>query len=325
VTATGIGVENVRNLMTIVSSAIRLTAASGYGIYVDPEIGANPTVNADGVTIVGPSLSDTYGAMVDTFLRPAQSADINLTNSVIRGFSAPLDVYAQGTGQGKIAASYADYDPTGNTTSGANASITEANVSNVGDAGFVDPAGGDYHLLASSPLVDTGDPATAQGLDLDGNPLVIGRRDEGAFELQPPAADGGQPAAAGSVQGTTPATTATPAAPAADTQPPTVTGFRANRRLFAVSRGTHFRYTLSEPAQITLKIQRALAGHRYRTIGTLARSAKQGANSTRFSGRIGKRALGPGSYRAVISAIDAASNRSTPQAARFRIAASSRA
>jgi hypothetical protein len=93
---------------------------------------------------------------------------------------------------------------------------------------------------------------------------------------------------------------------------------------------------------VTLKIQRALAGRRqgggcvrptpklrhakrctrYRTIGTLARSAGRGANSTRFTGRIGKRALRPGGYRALLSATDAAANRSTPRAARFRIAAS---
>ena len=139
----------------------------------------------------------------------------------------------------------------------------------------------------------------------------------------------------------------------ADTQPPLVTGFRADPTLFAVTRastpiaakiprGTHFRYSLSEPARVTLKIQRALTGRRqhgkcvrptpqlrhakrctrYRTIGTLSRSAKQGANSTRFTGRIGKRALRPGSYRAVINATDAAANRSAPRAARFRITGS---
>ena len=67
--------------------------------------------------------------------------------------------------------------------------------------------------------------------------------------------------------------------------------------------------------------RRARAKHctRRRTVGTLSRTATAGANSTRFSGRIGKRALRPGSYRAVIRATDAAGNRSTPETARFRL------
>ena len=164
----------------------------------------------------------------------------------------------------------------------------------------------------------------------------------GAFELQPAPAGAQQPTG-GQHPGT--------AVP--DTQPPVVSGFRADPTLFAVARagtpiaagiphGTHFRYTLSEPARVTLKIQRALTGRRqhgkcvrptlqlrharrctrYRTIGTLSRNVSQGANSTRFTGRIGERALRPGSYRAVIGATDAAANRSTPRAVRFRIAGS---
>jgi hypothetical protein len=67
------------------------------------------------------------------------------------------------------------------------------------------------------------------------------------------------------------------------------------------------------------------AGHakrctRYRTVGTLSRSGQGGANSTRFTGTIGKRALARGSYRAVIRATDLVGNRSKPQAARFRVA-----
>jgi hypothetical protein len=107
------------------------------------------------------------------------------------------------TGTAIVAASYSDYDPSGNTTE-ENGSIIESNISNVGDAGFVDSANGDYHLLSSSPLVDAGDPATAQGLDLDGNPLVTdgnhdgtARRDLGAFEVPGPlpaqSPGGGQP------------------------------------------------------------------------------------------------------------------------------------
>jgi hypothetical protein len=246
-----------------------------------------------------------------------------MTNSVIRGFWKALDASAPGTGSATINVSYSDYDPSGiSPPSGANASINIANVSNVGNAGFADPANGDFHLLPGSPLVDAGDPATAQGLDLDGNPLVAdgdgdgsARRDIGAFE-SPAVPFAGQPGGHG-----------------ADTEAPLVTGFRATPTLFAIGRastpraarahhGTRFRYTLSEQARVSLKMQRRLRGHRarYRTVATLTRSGSAGINLVRFTGRIGKRALRAGRYRARITAIDSAGNRSAPRTTRFRIA-----
>ena len=332
VTASDEGVEAAVNLTAIVASVIRVTESGGYGVYVGSEwVGFDATVRGDGVTIVGPGLPDTYGASAGTFVRPAQNADITLTNSIIRGFSTALDASTPAAGNGKatVATSYSDYDPAGNSTFGPNAFLDETNVSNFGDAGFVDAAGGDYHLRPGSPLLDAGDPTTAQGLDLDGNPLVAdgngdgtARRDLGAFELPGTGATqqgGGQPAAP----------------PAADTQAPVINGFRATPSLFAVARkatplaagaqrGTRFRYTLSEPAKLTLKIQRKVAGSRtrYRTIGTLTRSGAKGANSTKFSGRLRKRALRPGRYQVRIRAADTAGNRSAARTARFRIAPS---
>ena len=200
-----------------------------------------------------------------------------------------------------MAASYSDYDPSFNTSSGANASLAEANVSNVGAAGFVAPGSGNYRLLPTSKLVDAGDPGTAQGTDLDGNPLVadgngdgIARRDLGAFEV-PAAPTGGGPG------GTEPVETA-------DSVAPVVGGFSATRTVFTVARastpvaarasgGTRLRYILSERARVTVAVKRAVkrGGHvRLRTVGSLRRDGAQGANTIRFSGRIGRRALRPG-------------------------------
>jgi probable HAF family extracellular repeat protein/predicted outer membrane repeat protein len=61
---------------------------------------------------------------------------------------------------------------------------------------FVDPSGGDYHLLPASPCIDTGDPdylPAPDETDLDGLPRVIGGRiDMGAYEFNHiPVADAG--------------------------------------------------------------------------------------------------------------------------------------
>jgi hypothetical protein len=105
-------------------------------------------------------------------------------------------------------------------------------------------------------------------------------------------------------------------------------------------RGTAFRYTLSEPADVTIAIQRALPGHRSRgrcvpatprlrraprcsrhvLRGTiLRRGLAAGRRSTGFSGRLGRRALPPGRYRATLRARDTAGNRSPGRSVGFRV------
>jgi hypothetical protein len=54
-------------------------------------------------------------------------------------------------------------------------------------------------------------------------------------------------------------------------------------------------------------------------VGTLVRSGRPGTNNTPFSGRIGRRALAPGSYVAVITATNGAGRTSRPREVRFSI------
>jgi hypothetical protein len=108
-----------------------------------------------------------------------------------------------------------------------------------------------------------------------------------------------------------------------------------------VPRGTTFRYTLTEPATVKIAIKRKLAGRRKggkcvrptralrrarrctRLVakGTLRRSSKLGANSVRFTGRIGRRKLAAGKFAAIVTAIDAAGNRSKPRTLAFTVVA----
>jgi hypothetical protein len=104
-------------------------------------------------------------------------------------------------------------------------------------------------------------------------------------------------------------------------------------------RGTRFRYTLSEPAQVVFTIQRRAAGRRVkgRCVRPTRRNRKRrrctrfvqrrafavdgvpGDNTKRFRGRIGKRSLRPARYRATLVAIDAALNRSAAERLGFRV------
>ena len=104
-------------------------------------------------------------------------------------------------------------------------------------------------------------------------------------------------------------------------------------------RGTVFRYTLSEPARVVFTIKRATIGRRvggscrrrtsanrnrrrctrYVRAGRFAKQSATGANRHRFSGRIGRRSLRPGKYRATLVARDAAGNRSTPRRLGFTV------
>jgi hypothetical protein len=322
VTGLSYGIRNFGDLTTVRDSLVRLTGPSGTAIRAETSgTGGDTKMIVDGVTVVTPSSLDATGVAVTTFPAPDESVHVTLANSVIRGAFTPLFARAFGTGTATIAASYSDYEPSSNVSLGG--TISESNVTNVGDALFDETPGHEFRLLPGSPLIDMGDLAAPQGLDLDGGARVtdgngdgIARRDIGAFELQPAMA--GPPSGGGPSGG-----------PAADTQPPLISGFRSTRSAFAVARaatpraarakrGTSLRYTLSENARVALKIQRK-GRTRYRSVGTLRRAGVKGANRIRFSGRIGRRALRPGRYRIVATAVDLAGNRSAPKLARLRI------
>jgi glucose/arabinose dehydrogenase len=141
---------------------------------------------------------------------------------------------------------------------------------------------------------------------------------------------------------------------AGDRRAPVVTRLRMARRTFAVSRrstaviaraprrppqGSAFRFTVSERSTVILRIDRRAAGRRvgkrclaptrrlrrrractrYLRSGTLTRRLSAGRRSIAFSGRIGKRALGVGDYRATVTAVDGARNVSRARTVTFTI------
>jgi hypothetical protein len=135
-----------------------------------------------------------------------------------------------------------------------------------------------------------------------------------------------------------------------DTTPPAISRLRMLRKRFAVAkkhtalsarrakRGSAFLFTLSENARTSIAIARARPGRRsgkrcvkprkglkrrctrYTVVATLTRTrTKLGANRVAFSGRIGKRKLKPGRYRATVGAVDAAGNRAKAKRVAFRV------
>jgi hypothetical protein len=119
-------------------------------------------------------------------------------------------------------------------------------------------------------------------------------------------------------------------------RPTALSAAKARRRRPPV--GTTFRFTLDEGATVRIAIERSasgrvsgrrcvkptkrLRGHRrctrYVKVGTLIRRAKRGADKVPFSGRIGRKALAPGRYRATLTAT-AGGKRGTPRRLSFRV------
>jgi Domain of unknown function (DUF4394) len=142
-----------------------------------------------------------------------------------------------------------------------------------------------------------------------------------------------------------------PPAPAPDLRP-VLSAVSVTNRTFApvsasrvaaaatrVPRGTTFRFALSEPARVRISFARKTAGRRvggrclaatrarrsrpkctrYVAVGSISASRGAGRGTLKFSGRIGGRALKPGSYRASLTATDAAGQRSAVRTVQLRV------
>ena len=108
----------------------------------------------------------------------------------------------------------------------------------------------------------------------------------------------------------------------------------------AAKKGTTFVYNVSETSRVLFNIERKAKGRRkagkrcakptrrnrhgrkctrYVKVGSFANASAAGQNSKTFSGKLGRHALKPGSYRATLTARDAAGNASTPKVLTFKV------
>jgi hypothetical protein len=89
----------------------------------------------------------------------------------------------------------------------------------------------------------------------------------------------------------------------------------SRRRLRPGRRTTVFRFLLSEPADVRIRIRRGR-----RTLRTITRAERPaGATAVRFNGRARGRFLRPGRHVAILDASDAAGNVADPRVLRFRV------
>jgi hypothetical protein len=302
---------------------------TGGGVVLEGALGAPVVFDAVGSTFIGRGTSPA----VHTSRAADDSATVTTTlrNSIARAEGTGVDLLAD---RASIGAEFSSF----NTRMVSNGGTTPEPGAGTNVAG--DPLlAPDYSLLPGSPLIDRGDPGAVlpgeldlAGLarSLDGNGDCAAAPDIGALERPD-------------------------ACPPPPNVAPALTNVRVTNKVFApvalvragakrkVKRGTRFRYTLSEPARVTITIERVLPGRvrgrgarrkcvkptarnrkarrckRYRRVTRLVAEEQAGRQSTAFSGRVKKRALRRGPYRARLVATDAAGARSAERRIALRI------
>ncbi|HEY1595103.1 MAG TPA: PKD domain-containing protein [Thermoleophilaceae bacterium] len=178
---------------------------NGFGLLVDPNLGPT-SLTANNVTVVdGGAHGSTQAAGAQAVEGSGPGSSLTLRNSIVRGFDI-----ADLRKDGADTALDTDYDDwgTSNAADGASPVVRGPHDVDV-DPGFANAPGGDFHLVAGSPLVDAGDPAGLAAGDsatdlYGGDRLAAGLggcayvRDIGAAEFQPsaPTAKANAPATA---------------------------------------------------------------------------------------------------------------------------------
>jgi hypothetical protein len=175
---------------------------------------ANENVNLSDNTLVGEECGLRFnavsGAAHSNLVAEGACADGGCDNTC--GLPCGVDVVNTQGGAGEtlsLGYDLFDFEGPGKAIcvqAAATFNIVDAGPTLLVPPGFVNSAQGNFRLLATSPAIDQGDPATPAGLDLDGNPEpVVGKAgdqavvDIGAFEFQwdgggvgpPDAGDGG--------------------------------------------------------------------------------------------------------------------------------------
>lgn len=251
----------------------------------------NVTAVATGPESIG--LQSEYG------VAPPGDFTLDIRNTIAEGARADLHTLEGFNGPGDIVVAASNYD---RPVQDFGTKITDAGGNQAPLPLFLNAAAGDFRQAAGSPTIDGGvlDPRTG-GSDLLGSPRVVGAApDIGAYELVPAAPPG-------QIQ-------------SLDVRPRTFrpTGAKASATKRArAPKATTVTYSLSGAATVSFVVERKVPGRRvgrrcvrqtkanrgkkkcplFRPVkGGFTHGGAVGANSFRFSGRLGARALAPGAY-----------------------------
>lgn len=150
--------------------------------------------------------------------------------------------------------------------------------------------------------------------DVEVAQLVLPRPGD-PFPPEPTPAE--QPSAPTEQPSAPPAEGQPPAMPAGDTTAPIVSNLRLKPTRFRARRGTRGSFALTEPARVTLTVQRR-RGRRFVRAGSVKLSGKPGRNTFKLR-KLGRRRLASGSYRLIATAVDPAGNASRKVRVGFRV------
>jgi VCBS repeat-containing protein/parallel beta-helix repeat protein len=113
----------------------------------------------------------------------------------------------------------------------------------------------------------------------------------------------------------------TPGPELEDTLAPVFLRAKLTSKAFTVRNGTTFVYSLSEQARVLFTIEKRKEGKkaRYSLVGRFGQNGKLGVNRKKFSGKIGRKTLQKGRYRASLKATDASGNVSVVKHLSFKV------
>lgn len=317
------GAETDVGALVVRDSLIKLEKRNGsVGIKLANDNNSNSTIlgTIEGDTIVGGEGFNTAGIRVQAN-QNQETANATIADTVIAGPTKALQVWSDAEREAKATVLYSNYDPAkvdintnldGSGTSGKSTYLPTA-VTNLAP-GFVDAAGGDFHLAPGSALIDAGDPAApaAGELDLDGDSRALAGtcgapvlRDIGADEFAPtcaPAGEGGGGTGEASGGAGGPGGRASDNPPAPKPVVPDTT---------IALRGKHRVTTTGKSAKITVVLGSTAAGSTF--------SCRVDAKAWRPCGKKATLRLKPGKHKIAAVATAAAGSDPTPAVVRVTV------
>jgi hypothetical protein len=337
----GASAATLRDSLAAALPSVTSTPQAGVVLLAE-KAGSTATLSATNSTLVAYGKGATAGLQLESTTNGGTST-AQLANTI--AFAAdptapgtPRDILAAGPGTATVTAESSGYS-TVSATSGATITPVGSPGNVSGNPAFANPAGGNFMLAATSPLLELGNPALvlAGELDLASNPrleIECGRSlnpDIGAYELPRAFAcpiSAGGPSAGGPGSGSK--VLGAPKVPMIDSA--SISGpRRARHRKHA--RAGKLVFTLSEAATVDVQLEQLAKGHlRKKACIAKVKACKRliTISTTHLTGTAGKNTvalpsvnvvghLKAANYELVLIAVSAQGTHSAPRTVKFAL------